>query len=148
MAVYEAFLAEPYHPNIVQCFMSNSEAVFMMYEPDSLAKLLERQRFEHLDPTPELLQFLWIRQLASVAAWLVELDYFHGDMQPANVLLEAADHVKVCDFERTTKRSLKIPAVTWPFYRPTEAGPIVAGPTNEQFSIGSCIYTIRSGGHP
>ncbi|KAK3688046.1 hypothetical protein B0T22DRAFT_535295 [Podospora appendiculata] len=70
-------------------------------------------------PITEARQFLWIKEMASAASWLESLDYFHGDLRPENMLLDEAEHVKV-----------------------------VAGPEHEQFAIGSCIYTIRTGEVP
>jgi serine/threonine protein kinase len=118
-------------------------AIFMKFEPDTLERRLSR-RFE--TPIPEARQFRWIKEIASAASWLESLDYFHGDLRLENILLDETEHVKVCDFGRAMKRGCKIDVATYPFYCPAKNP--VAGPAHEQFAIGSCIYTIRTGEVP
>lgn len=68
-------------------------------------------------PISEQLQHRWIKQLASAVAWLEQLDYFHGDMRPANILLDVAGNVMLCDFGNATRRGEELPGATDPFYR-------------------------------
>ncbi|KAK4149899.1 hypothetical protein C8A00DRAFT_46586 [Chaetomidium leptoderma] len=142
-ALYEALATKLPHPNIVQYFLSTDIAIFMKFEPDTLERRLSR-RFA--TPIPEERQFCWIKEIASAASWLESLDYFHGDLRPENILLDETEHVKVCDFGRAQKRGCKVEVATYPFYRPGKNA--VAGPAHEQFAIGSCIYTIRTGEVP
>ena len=75
--------------------------------------------------------------------------HFHSDMRPANTLLDADVHVQICEFGKATKRGEELPSATGPYYRLTPAGePPLAGPTSEQFGMGSCIDTIRMGHQP
>ncbi|GAB1312368.1 EKC/KEOPS complex subunit BUD32 [Madurella fahalii] len=124
-------------------FLSTDIAIFMKFEPDTLERRLSR-RFA--TPIPEERQFYWIREIASATSWLESFDYFHGDLRPENILLDEAEHVKVWDFGRVQKRGCKVEVATYPFYRPGKD--VVAGPAHEQFAIGSCIYTIRTGEVP
>lgn len=141
--VYEALATKSPHPNIVHYFLSTDIAIFLKFEPDNLERRLSR----HLEtPISEEWQFCWIQEIASAATWLETLDYFHGDLRPENILLDETEHVKVCDFGRTQKRGCKVEVATYPFYRPGMDA--VAGPLHEQFAIGSCIYTIRTGEVP
>ncbi|KAK4041547.1 hypothetical protein C8A01DRAFT_34386 [Parachaetomium inaequale] len=142
-ALYEALAAKPPHPNIVQYLLSTDIAIFMRFEPDTLERRLSR-RF--VTPVPPERQFRWIKEIASAASWLESLDYFHGDLRPENIFLDETEHVKACDFGRARKRGCKIEVATYPFYRPAKHA--VAGPAHEQFAIGSCIYTIRTGEVP
>jgi serine/threonine protein kinase len=141
-AVYDAQATKPPHPIIVEYFLSTDIAIFMKFEPDNLKRLSRRSA----NPIPEERQFRWITQIASAASWLDTLDYFHGDLRPENILLDEAEHVKVCDFGRAQKRGSKVEVATYPFYSPLKNA--VAGPAHEQFAIGSCIYTIRTGEVP
>ncbi|KAK7403725.1 hypothetical protein QQX98_010497 [Neonectria punicea] len=141
--VYEALATKAPHPNIVQYFLSTDLAIFIKFEPDTLEKRLYR-RF--VVPISEERQFRWIMEIARAASWLESLDYFHGDMRPANILLDVGEHVKICDFGRAIGRGCKIEVATYPFYRPDKSA--VAGPAHEQFAIGSCIYNIRTGEVP
>jgi serine/threonine protein kinase len=94
-AVYEALSAKRSHPNIVHYFLSTDMAIFLKFEPDNLERRLSR-RME--SPIPEEQEFRWIKEIASAAAWLESLDYFHGDLRPENILLDKTEHVKICDF--------------------------------------------------
>ena len=141
--VYEALATKAPHPNIVQYFLSTDIAIFLKFEPETLERRLSRLSTM---PVPEERQFRWIKEIASAASWLESFDYFHGDLRPENILLDAAEHVKICDFGRTVKQGCRIEVATYPFYRPGRNA--VAGPANEQFAIGSCIYTIRTGEVP
>lgn len=142
-ALYRALATKPPHPNIVQYFLSTDIAIFMKFEPDTLERRLSR-RF--VAPIPEERQFRWVKEIANAASWLESLGYFHGDLRPENILLDETEHVKICDFGRAQKRGCKIEVATYPFYRPAKNA--VATPAHEQFAIGSCIYTIRTGEVP
>jgi serine/threonine protein kinase len=142
-ALYEALATKLSHPNIVQYFLSTDIAIFMKFEPGTLERRLSC-RFT--TPIPEERQFCWIKEIVSASSWLESLDYFHGDLRPENILLDETEHVKVCDFGRAQKRGCKVEVATYPFYRPDKNA--VAGPAHEQFAIGSCIYTIRTGEVP
>ncbi|KAK3290798.1 kinase-like domain-containing protein [Chaetomium fimeti] len=141
--LYEALANNPPHPNVVQYFLSTDIAIFMKFEPDNLERRLSR-RFAA--PIPEERQFRWIKEIASATSWLESIDYFHGDLRPENILLDETEHVKICDFGRAQMRGRKVEVATYPFYRPGRN--VVAGPSHEQFAIGSCIYTIRTGEVP
>ena len=115
----------------------------MKFELDNLERRLSRRVAV---PIPEERQFRWIKEIASATSWLESMGYFHGDLRPENILLDEAEHVKVCDFGRAQKRGCKVEVATYPFYRP--GANVVAGPSHEQFAFGSCIYTIRTGQVP
>lgn len=142
-AVYHVLATKEQHPNIVQYFMSTNSALFIKFEPETLERRLDRRL---ADPVPESRQYRWAREIAGAASWLESLGYFHGDLRPENILLDKAEHIKICDFGRALKRGCKIEAATYPFYRPSNGA--VAGPAHEQFAVGSCIYTIRTGEVP
>ncbi|KAH7317666.1 kinase-like domain-containing protein [Rhexocercosporidium sp. MPI-PUGE-AT-0058] len=111
--------------------------------------LQTRLKEQNERPITDQMQHRWIKQFASAAAWLEQLDYFHGDMRPGNILLDGSGHVKLCDFGNTTKRGEELPATTYPYYRlRVDRSSPLAGPASEQFAMGSCIYTIRTGHEP
>lgn len=143
-AVYEALAAkDSRHPNIVEYFLSTELAIFMRLEPSTVDKRLQCRTEMPID---EGRQFRWILETASAASWLESLGYFHGDMRPDNLLLGPAEHVKLCDFGRTAKEGTRIEVATYPFYRPSKDA--TAGAAHEQFALGSCAYTIRTGQVP
>ncbi|KAF5018583.1 hypothetical protein F66182_9428 [Fusarium sp. NRRL 66182] len=133
-AIYETLATKPTHPNTVQYFLSTDLAIFIKFEPDTLEKRLDRP---FTVPISEGRQHRWIMEIARAASWLESLDYVHGDIRPAKILLDGFEHVNICDFRRTTTRGCEIEVATFPTYRPgTHA---IAGPAHEQFAIGSCI---------
>lgn len=134
------------HPNIVQGFLCTPNAIFMQRMSETLGARLAQQKER---PISERLHHRWFKQIASATVWLEKLDYFHGDLRPPNILLDADDHVKLCDFGNATKRGQELIAVTDPYYRmlPDRQSPL-AGPASEQFAVGSCVYTIRMGHEP
>lgn len=134
------------HPNFVQSFLCTPDGIFLPRMKESLQTRLEQQNGR---PIAEQMQHRWIKQLASATVWLEQLDYFHGDMRIGNILLDDAGHVKLCDFGNTTKRGEKLSGAQWPYHRPrSDHHSPLAGPASEQFAMGSCIYTIRSGHEP
>lgn len=139
-------IAQRRHPNFVQCFLCTADGIFLQRIEESLRTRLEQQNER---PISDQAQHRWVKQIASAAVWLEQLDYFHGDLRPANILLDQG-HVKLCDFGNTTKRGEELPGTSSPFYRPGSIGCAspLAGPASEQFAIGSCIYTIRTGHEP
>ncbi|KAI9814090.1 MAG: hypothetical protein M1832_005978 [Thelocarpon impressellum] len=145
--IYRLLSRNP-HPSIVQSFLCTEDGIFLQRMGDSIGKRLRRQKLD--DPAiDERLQHRWIKQLASATTWLETFDLFHGDMRPSNILLDPADHVKLCDFDCTTRRGEELPAASWPFYRVKgKSEALVAGPASEQFAMASCIYTIRTGREP
>ncbi|KAL2131888.1 hypothetical protein VTI74DRAFT_4473 [Chaetomium olivicolor] len=142
-ALYEALAITPPHPNIVQYFLSTDIAIFMKFEPETLERRLSCQLATSL---PAERQFRWIKKIASAASWLERLDYFHGDLRLESILLDETEQVKICDFGRPKKRGMEGRGGDIPFLSPAKNA--VAGPAHEQFAVGSCIYTIRTGEAP
>jgi serine/threonine protein kinase len=135
-AMYEIINARP-HPNILQSFLSTADGIFL---PRMLESLDNRLKQQGKRPISEQEKYSWIVQISSAAAWLEHLDYFHGDLRPPNILLDAAGDVKICDFANMTRRGGKNPGATAPFYISD-----TAGLASEQFAIGSCIFAIFKG---
>lgn len=129
------------HPNFVQSFFCTPDGIFVQRTEESLRNRLEQQNER---PITKQMQHRWIKQLASAAVWLEQLDYFHSDMRPLTILL-CQGHLKLCDFGNTTQRGHELPGTSSPSYRPTaEGNSPLAGPSSEQFAVGCCIYTIRT----
>ena len=134
------------HPNFVQCFLETENFLFLQRLDMSLQTRLEQKTPLLI---PDRTQYHWIRQIVSAVVWLERFDLFHGDLRPANILLDAASHIKLCDFGNATARGEGLPGVSYPFYRPTaNFDAPIAGPVSEQFALASCIYSIRMGHEP
>ncbi|EQK99018.1 hypothetical protein G6O67_000467 [Ophiocordyceps sinensis] len=97
----------------------------------------------------------WAMQLAGGMAWLESLGFVHGDLRPANVLLDGADHIKLADFDSVSKIGSVFfgSAPPWARVQGDEAGPDkgtfgTQGPRTEQFAFASILYTITRGFEP
>ncbi|KAL1889369.1 hypothetical protein Sste5346_008936 [Sporothrix stenoceras] len=92
-AMFALMQERPPHPNIIQSVLSTSDGVFLPLMKESLQDVLDRDGRSNNDDAAR-----WLAQTASAAAWLESIDYFHGDLRPPNILLDAEGHVKICDF--------------------------------------------------
>ena len=82
-------------------------------------------------------------QLTSAVTLLERLGLVHGDLQPANILLDANNNIQVGGFDATARPGAELMVASEPFckiFKNLETPP--AGPVSEQFSLASCIYTI------
>lgn len=96
-----------------------------------------------------------MKELASAAAWLESLGLTHGDIKPANLLLDADNHLKLADFDNTNAVGTEVEVGTPPYARSLgdEAGTLrgtfgFLGPRTEQFAIGSVFCYIIRGYEP
>ncbi|RYP12512.1 hypothetical protein DL766_009951 [Monosporascus sp. MC13-8B] len=82
-------------------------------------------------------------------AWLEHLGFVHGDLRPANILLDTNEDIQLGDFDTTVKPGKELVVASEAFCKMNEDfEPPLAGPVSEQFSLASCIYTIRFGHWP
>ncbi|UNI18581.1 hypothetical protein JDV02_004839 [Purpureocillium takamizusanense] len=97
----------------------------------------------------------WAMEMAGAMAWLESMGYVHGDLRPANMLIDDTDHVKLADFDSVCRIGSPCPGSAPPWARVLgdEAGPDKGtfgtnGPRTEQFAFGSILYTITRGLEP
>ena len=77
--------------------------------------------------------------------WLERLGYAHGDLRPANILLDIEDTTKVGDFDSTVRLGEQVLVTTAPFCKlEGDYEATIAGAISEQYAVGSCIYNIRT----
>ncbi|KAK3688170.1 kinase-like domain-containing protein [Podospora appendiculata] len=144
-AVYRVVM-EHSHPNIVLCILCAPEGIFLRRMESTLQERLSQSQTA---PTPARTQERWVLQPTSAVAWLERLGLVHGDLRPANILLDANDNIQLCDFDAAVKSGAELMAASEPFCKMDgnlETPP--AGPVSEQFSLASCIYSIRFGHWP
>jgi len=145
MAVYEVLMKHR-HPNIVHGILCVPQGLFMQRLQMTLESRIAEQSMSAISPDT---QEKWIQQLTSGLAWLENLGFIHGDLRPANILLDAMENIKIGDFDATVKRGEQLIVASEPFCKlDAEGEPSTAGPVSEQFSLGSCIYNIRFGHVP
>ncbi|KAK4044837.1 kinase-like domain-containing protein [Parachaetomium inaequale] len=139
-SVYHVLMKRP-HPNIVQCILCVPEGIFLRGMESTLQERLFRSPTATVSPRT---QERWVRQLTSAVAWLESLGLVHGDLRPANILLDANDDIKLGDFDATVSPGAELLVASEPFCKINEDFETpLAGPVSEQFSLASCIYTIR-----
>jgi serine/threonine protein kinase len=144
-AVYKVLMKRP-HPNILQCILCAPEGLFLRRMD---CTLLERLSQSATTPIPSETQEKWVQQLTSALAWLEQLDFVHGDLRPANILLDANEEIKLADFDATVRPGEELKVAGVPFCKTNaKCETPLAGPESEQYSLASCIYTIRFGHWP
>jgi serine/threonine protein kinase len=144
-AVYRVLMEHP-HPNIVQCILCIPEGIFLRRMQSTLQERLSRSRTATI---PTRTQERWVLQLTNAVAWLERLGLVHGDLRPANILLDANDNIQLSDFDATVHPGAELMVASEPFCKIDENFEMPpAGPVSEQFALASCIYTIRFGHWP
>ncbi|KAJ2978267.1 hypothetical protein NQ176_g3908 [Zarea fungicola] len=59
----------------------------------------------------------WAAELVGAIAWLESLGLVHGDLRPANILLDRHDHLKLADFDSVAKMGSINPGNSAPWAR-------------------------------
>ncbi|RSL47381.1 hypothetical protein CEP54_013414 [Fusarium duplospermum] len=141
-AVYK-ILMENRHPNIVHAVLCAPEGIFMHRQAMTLDDRLGNPNL------PQHLKNKWIRQLSSALSWLEHLGFAHGDLRPANIFLSQEEDIRLGDFDCTVRIGEKLKAGGGSFGKLFENYEFPnASPMTEQYSLGSCIYTLRFGHEP
>ena len=144
-AIYR-ILMEYRHPNLVHGILIVPEGIFMQRLQTTLQSRIDQSATSPISPDCQL---RWIQQLINAVVWFEQLGYVHGDIRPANILLDTMGNIKLGDFDATVKKGEELLAASEPFCKLNkgyETPP--AGPVSEQFALGSCIYTIQYGKIP
>jgi serine/threonine protein kinase len=139
-------LQEHRHPNIIHSVLCVPEGLFMQRLETTLEFRISQSKCCAIDDS---IQSRWIQQITSGTAWLERLGYVHGDLRPANVLVDVGDDLRLTDFDATVRRGERLLVASEPFCKlDLDYELPIAGPQSEQFSLGSCFYNIRYGHIP
>ena len=126
----------PHHPHLVNCtdltftngirleFLSGGNLETRLSETSQIA-LTEKVR--------------WLEGLSAAVNFITSIGFAHGDLRPANVLLDHSGNVKLCDFGATVKIGGEKYALHVPFW---DGDSEVADHKSEQFALASCLFTI------
>ncbi|KAK1485950.1 AGC/DMPK protein kinase [Colletotrichum cuscutae] len=160
-SIYDKF--ESHHspcPHIIQSFYRTEVANFLQFLPHgSLHDRLQSNQTRDGDRVISVDRFedrrlseRWAAELCAANAWLETLGVVHGDLRPANMLLDQQNHLKLADFDSVASIGQKSlgSASPWARLRPeSKAGGYgLYGPETEQFAIGSMVYYMVRGFEP
>ncbi|KAM0738006.1 hypothetical protein ACQRIT_007482 [Beauveria bassiana] len=94
----------------------------------------------------------WATEVAGAIAWLESLGVVHGDLRPANILLDRLDHIKLADFDSVAKMGSRNPGTTaaWVRLRDCQGsqGSCSFGlydAWSEQFAFASIVHFLTTG---
>ncbi|CVL08109.1 uncharacterized protein FMAN_14227 [Fusarium mangiferae] len=139
-----SLLREKPHPHILISPLYIPQGIFLHRQAMTLNDRLEECSSK---PLPEQIQERWIRQLSSALTWLENLGLIHGDLRPTNIFLAARGDegdIQLGDFDCAVEKGSQLLASSEPFCKVLKNYELPEGSAiTEQFSLGSCIYTIR-----
>jgi len=143
------------HPNIVTLFDAGEAEglVFLAFEYVEGADLANRLESGPALSISDVLR--WTRQTAEALAYAHEHDVVHRDVKPSNILIDAADQVKVTDFGiakmggQSTELTIAGSVMGSPQYLSPEQirGEDLDG-RSDVFSLGVVLYELLSGKRP
>ena len=150
-------------PFLIRCLYQRPGDTFLELAPNgSVAELLNQYQKRDGMRVLNVVHALnpqqvhrWMRQLSFAAARLEDVGLTHGDIRPANMLLDSDWNLKLSDMDRAMKVGEEIAVLTEPFGRllGKEDGEGAdtygnAGARTETFAIGSVYYTLTRGHEP
>jgi serine/threonine protein kinase len=106
---------------------------------------LRRRMKDTSRPISIEMKLCWVEELASGVSFIASKGYAHGDLRLENVLVDDAEHVKLCDFGATVTIGEELQAFHVPFW---DGDCDLASHESEQFALASCLYNIISGSEP
>ncbi|KAK2809372.1 hypothetical protein FQN50_003831 [Emmonsiellopsis sp. PD_5] len=129
------------HPNILQSILHCHEGTFLPRMWLSLDDWMKGM----FSATPLSTRLQWIMELVSAVAHLEQLGLVHGDIRPANTLLDRRLRLKLSEFDSCIQIGQPCVASTIPFHDGVED---IASHRTEQFAVGSFIYCVLTGIEP
>ncbi|KAL2360167.1 hypothetical protein RJZ56_006973 [Blastomyces dermatitidis] len=138
--IYDILNHHP-HPNTLQTILHCPGGIFM---PRMSCNLDHRMKNDSNSISAPL-RLRWVKELASAAEHLESHGLVHGDILPANTLLDNNLHIKPADFGSRVSTGEACLAFIVPCH---DAFAEKASYTAEQFTIGSFMYTVFMGVEP
>ncbi|OAR00393.1 hypothetical protein LLEC1_06871 [Akanthomyces lecanii] len=155
---YDAFQPRNPPPSIMQSFLRLPGINFMPLMAGSLQERIYSNQVRdvgkprclkvlRIEPTTTIGQ--WAAKFASAIAWLESLGLAHGDLRPANLLLDQHDHVKLADFDSAAKMGSMNPGngAPWVRLRECDGGGSFGfyDACSEQFAFASILHNLTTG---
>ncbi|EGX93917.1 protein kinase domain-containing protein [Cordyceps militaris CM01] len=155
---YDLFQQRDPPPSILQSFLRLPGLNFMPLMAVNLEQRIHSNQDRDLrksrclkvlriEPTTKIGQ--WAAELAGAIAWLESIGVVHGDLRPANILLDQHDHIKLADFDSVAKMGSMNPGngAPWVRLRGREGfGSFgLYDACSEQFAFGSILHFMTTG---
>ncbi|KZF23270.1 kinase-like protein [Xylona heveae TC161] len=140
-AVLSAALNMHPNPNILQPCFAVPEGILMPRLKASLQSLQEGPDYIH---TTFHQRLLWAKQIANGLAWLEKAGFVHGDLRPANILLDNHGNVVLADFGSSAPyRTAQVTCADlyYPHFN-------YAGYWSENYAMGWVLYSLFHGSVP
>jgi serine/threonine protein kinase len=130
--------------HIVRTFLCCPEITFMQFIGNGTL----RDRIDEGDGNRPSLS--WMHQLSSAVAYLESFGLAHGDIKPANVLVDDQDQLKLIDLDHAKPIGSDVEVGDDPYVRVHKVGEPggcygVAGPETEHFALASVFWYITRG---
>ncbi|KAH6706198.1 kinase-like domain-containing protein [Leptodontidium sp. MPI-SDFR-AT-0119] len=130
--------------HIVRTFLCRPEITFMQFISNGTLK----DRIDEGDGNRPAIS--WMHQLSSAVAYLESFGLAHGDMKPANILVDDQDQLKLVDLGHAKPIGSDVEVGDDPYVRAHKVGEPggcygVAGPETEHFALGSVFWYITRG---
>lgn len=93
---------------------------------------------------------LWMLQLSQAVAGVEAIGWSHGDISPANILVDDDDDITLIDFDEACEIGEPLSGGCEPYIRQIRGpdgscGHGIAGPASEQFALGSVFWYMLRG---
>lgn len=130
--------------HIVRTFLCRPEITFMQFISNGTLK----DRIDEGDTNRPAIS--WMHQLSSAVGYLESFGLAHGDMKPANILVDDQDQLKLVDLDHAEPIESDVQVGDDPYVRVHKVGEPggcygVAGPETEHFALGSLFWYITRG---
>lgn len=161
IAIWDILSRHPPCPSLITCFLCCEKGIFLEYMRDiDLSMRMQRNQIRD-HRTRQVLEVKMLETLDTRKRWLIDLSrgvahleslgLAHGDLRPANVLIDR-DRLKLSDFDCTMEIGSDNEVGVAPYGRlvgdeePASKGSMgQLGPRSEQFALGSLFYMINYG---
>lgn len=151
-------------PYIIHSYFWQPDAIFMPYLPGGCLalRLQANQRLNSRGRCIEVLRLeqkerilRWAAEISSAISYLESLSLANGGLRPANILLDADDHIKLANFDQTEHFGTRRHRCGGAFCH-SQLGILAEkkkdwdrhGACSEQFAFGSVLYTMDRGHEP
>lgn len=142
LAIYCKTQSEGRSQNIVKFYERWESGLVLQRHKSTLRQVLSSSS----EVVPSPLAFQWSQEICQGLEYLHSKDIFHGDLGCQNIMVDSANHAKLCDFAGSRFREGEVWNDAWISYEVRSQHPKFQGqqPTidTEIFAFGSVLFEI------